>query len=62
MNCKSDGGKIETCFTKLVGNPVKIYIFICYLIIQLVKLGGLFPYWLGFQGVSPIGWYSKYTC
>jgi len=34
----------------------------CYLTIQLVKLGGFFPYWLGFQGVSLIGWYGKYTC
>jgi len=26
------------------------------------KLGGFSSYWLGFQGVSPIGWYSKCTC
>jgi len=60
LHCKSDGGKIETCFTKLVSKTVKINFFICYLTIQLVNLGGVFPYWLGFQGVSPIGWYSKY--
>ena len=62
IHCKSDGGKIETCFTKLESNTVKIYFFICYLTIQLVKLGGFFPHWRGFQGASPIGWYSKYTC
>jgi len=49
VHCKSDEGKIQTCFTKLVCNTVKIYFVICYLTIQLVKLGGFFP----------IGWDSK---
>jgi len=62
VHCKSDGGKNQTCFTKLESKTVKIYFFICYLTIQLVKFGGFFNYWLGFQGVSHIGWYSKYTC
>ena len=48
-HCKSDGGKIETCFTKLVSNTGKIYFFICYLSIQIV-------YWVGFY---PIGWDSQ---
>jgi len=61
MHCKSDGGKIQMCFTKLACDTVQIYFFICYLTIQLVQLGGVSPYWVGFQGVSP-GWYSKYTC
>ena len=61
MHCKSDGDKIQMCFTKLVCKTVKLYSFICYITIQLVNLGGFFPHWLVFQGVSPIGWYSKYT-
>ena len=42
IHCKSDRGKIQTCFTKLVYNTVKIYFYICYLTIKLVKLGGFF--------------------
>ena len=54
-HCKSDGDKIQTCLTKLVCNLVKIYLFICYLTIQLVKLGGFSSCWLTIERVSSSG-------
>jgi len=41
--------KYKRVFTKLMCNTVKIYFFMYYSTIQLVKLRGFFPYWLGFQ-------------
>jgi len=54
MHCKSDKRIIQTCFTKLVCNTVKIDFFTFYWTTQLCWF---LPYWLGSQGVSPVGWY-----
>ena len=60
LHCKSDGGKIQTCFTKLVCNTVKIYFIICFFNNTISEIVWGSPLLAGIPRC--IGWYSKYTC
>jgi len=60
-HCKSDGGKIQMFFYRV--SMLYCLNILLYLLFDntICKTGGFSPFWLGFQGVSSIGWYSKYT-